>query len=94
MFLRYHLLYHYFFVLNTGVGGVGGWAARVRARTRTRNIPSPSFARGSYAGRKLAEKVAGEATRTGYRFIPISRSSPLNPTSLPFLATSRMEKAA
>lgn len=67
----------FFFVLNTGVGGVGGWAARVRARTRTRNIPSPSFARGSLRGAQTrweGDGVGDDVSRTGYRFIPLSRS--------------------
>lgn len=86
-----------FFVLNTGVGGVGGWAVRVHARTRTRNIPSPSFARGSLRGAQARWEggKGDDVSKTGYRFIPISSSShTLGSTSLSSVfPTSQMEKA-
>lgn len=67
MFLRYHLLHFYFlfnfFVLNTGVGGVGD-SGRTRARTtRERGISHPLRSHVDlYVGRKTSEAVAGEMT--------------------------------
>jgi len=87
----------FFFVLNTGVGGVGGWAARVHARTQTRNIPSPSFARGSLRGAQARWEggKGDDDSKMDYKFIPISALHTLGSTSLSSVfPMSQMEKAA
>lgn len=67
MFFRYHLLYFYFlfyfFVLNTGVGGVGD-SGRTRAHmAREQGISRPLRSHvDPYVRRKSSEAVAGEMT--------------------------------
>lgn len=103
MFLRYSfvifLFFILFFVLNTGVGGLGD-SGRTRARTASEELSRPLRSNvDPYVGRKSSEVMAGEMMtflKNEVRFVPISCSSCILWASIPPLVpvySSRMEEA-